>query len=191
MWVAVGLLAAATLVVAAALVNGERWALAAAAVVALLAGAAATRIVTNELAQARRDAARDRAKQAMDYQTLAAERVREHTAFSARMAARMANRDAIILRLRRALRVALRRVDEAEDRVRREARVVAELQATVHDLRTRLDSQLGDPAEPDAETADALASWDGDAPTVVDLMGWDQRASESVGSPAEDTRKHA
>lgn len=159
------LLAAATLVVVGAVVLGSLVAITSAAVLALLAGFASTRIVANELAQSRREAARERAALAHDYTRLAAERIDEHAGFAGAMTERILERDAEIGRLRGTIRLADRRTDQALERLRSEQECTAELQARVEQLGRELE-----------ERDDSLAFWDGgDAPTVVDLLAWEER----------------
>ena len=204
MTIAIGLLAVASVGVGLALAAGAALPLGIAAVATLVLGVAATLVVTDELTQVRRSEAAERARLAMDYQRLAATRQREDAVIVARLAKRVTTRDVIILRLRRALRMALRRMDEAEDRAQRNAKVVTELRARVHQLQLRLDAVADAPETAASAAASGAASaageeiWEDDAPTVVDLVGWDQRASEAAAKSAAETggkhlpsRKHA
>jgi hypothetical protein len=118
------------MVVVAALVSGSHPAVAAAALLSLVCGFAATRIVATELAQSRRDAARDRAAQAHAYQLIYAERIAEHDRFATSMTEQIVERDGQIGRLLATVRHIGRRVDEAEDRAQREAARNAELQGS-------------------------------------------------------------
>ena len=189
MTVAVGLLAVASVGVGAALATGAALPLGLAAVATLALGVAATLVVTDELTQVRRATAAERARLAMDYQQLAATRQREDATIIRSLANRVTTREMIILRLRRALRMALRRMDEAEDRAQRNARLVVNLRARVHQLQLRLDAGTGAALVEAAE--DEI--WD-DAHTVVDLVGWDQQASETAAETIakhRPSRKHA
>ncbi|MEI2711919.1 MAG: hypothetical protein V9G04_01150 [Nocardioides sp.] len=78
--VAIALLALAAVVVAWGVLDNVAWFTAASAVIALVLGAAATRIMHRELLQSRRDAAADRAILAQDYAELAETRGAEHRA---------------------------------------------------------------------------------------------------------------
>jgi len=196
--VAVGLLAAASVGVGIALAAGAALPLGIAAVATLALGVAATLVVTDELTQVRRSTAAERVRLAMDYQQLAATRQREDATIIRRLAERVTTRNMIILRLRRALRMALRRMDEAEDRAQRTAHLVVDLRARVHQLQVRLDAEPVVPAAAASASAEAEELWEDDAPTVVDLVGWDQQASESAAQSAAETagkhlpsRKHA
>src|SRR6478609_7319084 len=79
--VAAVLLAVAALVVIGAIVSGSWLLVTTAAVLGVALGAAATRITHAELAETRREAARDRAEQAQEYRRLADERAAENAAF--------------------------------------------------------------------------------------------------------------
>lgn len=169
---AVGVLGAAALVIAMALAVGDpRWWFAA-ALVGLLAGVVATRIVSNELAQARREAARDRADQAVAFQQLNASRVREHTAHSAAMSARLTDTEATVRRLRRALHDALRDGDESDRRARGERRRVTALVADVVELQARL-------AAASARHQEIAPVGDAAPAAVVDMRGWTRRNLET------------
>ena len=102
------------------------------------------------------------------------------------MTTRLADREQVIVRLRRGLRVALRRADEADEQVRTESRRAGELQAKVEQLELALTAPVA------VDESDEVAVWDASqAPTVIDLVGWDQRAAEAAAESAEDWRRHA
>ena len=181
MSLAVAVLLLATLVVVLA-VGAGRW-VGAAAVVALTCGAAATRIVDNEVAQVRRDAARALAEQAVSYQQLGRRAAAEHIRFAAAMSARLAAREEAIVRVRRALRVAMRRADAADSRATVAAtslsgleHEVARLQLALRD-RASLDEPAGRHREP--------------VPSVFDLVGWEQRSAEAAVQAGRDGRRPA
>lgn len=165
---AVTLLAVGAALVIGALASSSAGLTAVAAVVAVLVGAAATRITHSELMQARRDAARDRAVQAQEYRALTERRTAESAAFAADMRRKISEREEAIDVLERALSNAqknaaeqtlkrgqeARRADTAE-RGRDEAEsgrdaaesraaeaivIVAELEAEIDVLRAELDS---------------------------------------------------
>jgi hypothetical protein len=178
--VAFCLLVLGGLVVVAALVSGSQQAVAAAAVLALVCGFAGTRIVANELAQSRRDAARDRAAQAHAYQRIYAERIAEHDRFATSMTGQIVERDGQIGRLLATVRHLGRRVDEAEDRAQREAARTAELQELLDAAARALEEQ-----------SDAVAFWDGEeVPAVMDLLAWEERVA-AVTADATDARRSA
>lgn len=181
--VAVGLLVVAALVVTGALLLGSLLASSLSALFALLCGVASTRIVLNELAQSRREAARDRAAQARAYQRIVAQQIGARGRFATTMTGRVADRDAEIGRLAGTLGLVKRRAEAAENKVKREARRNVELQE-------RLDEITREQAERD-ERDDNLAFWDGtDAPTVVDMHAWENRASAASADQA-GARRHA
>jgi hypothetical protein len=120
--VAVALLVLATVLVALALPGQSPLWLSLAAVHALASGWAAARIVWNELAQSRREAAADRAAQAAAYRGLFAERASEHAEFTTAMTDRLVRRDRDVAALQAGVAAAKARATEAEARVQREAR---------------------------------------------------------------------
>ena len=166
--VAVALLSVGTLLVAGALASSSAGLTAVAAVVAVLAGAAATRITHSELMQTRRDAAADRAQQAQDYRALTERRTAESEAFAADMSRRILEREDAIVVLERALSTAQKTAaemnlkrgqearradaaergrdaaqrgrDEAESRAAEAIVRVAELEAEIDVVRAELDS---------------------------------------------------
>jgi hypothetical protein len=187
--VAVVLLALATLAVVLALPTQNPGWLSASSVFALLCGFAAARIVYSELVQSRREAATDRAAQAQAYRSMFSERAEEHAEFTSAMTERLANRERSIQELENTIVLAEKRAMEAESRVKREARRANEAQERVAELQQALEIRK-------AEEADELASWDGwegamDAPTVVDLLAWDEKVNAGGVVDAEQQKKHA
>jgi hypothetical protein len=166
--VAVALLAVGAALVIGALASSSAGLTAVAAVVAVLTGAAATRITHSELMQARRDAARDRAVQAQEYRTLTERRTAESAAFAADMRRKINEREEAIDVLERALSNAQKNAaeqtlkrgqearradaaergrdeaergrDDAESRAAEAIVVVAELEAEIDVLRAEVDS---------------------------------------------------
>lgn len=159
--VAVSLLVVSALLVLGAVLSGESLLITVAAGAAVVLGAAATRITHSELADARVDAARDRATQARDYAELTERRTTENRGFAADMRRKIAAREEVITGLESALstaqrqlarqtrQVALeaRRADEAEsnqaasdERASQAIVLVAELEAELHVLRAELTS---------------------------------------------------
>ena len=168
MTVAAGVLGAAALVVSGALAAGDpRWWFAA-ALTGLPAGVVATVIVSNELAGARREAARDRADLAVAFQQLDASWRREHAAHSAAIAASLIDSEATVRRLRRALQDAWRDVDASDRRARSAQHRVTALVADVVELQARLAvaSARHEEAEPAGDAAPAA---------VVDMSDWARR----------------
>ena len=99
MTVAVALLGVATALVLVALPTQSPVWLSVASVVALASGWAAARIVYTELAQSRREAAADRAAQAIAYRSMFSERATEHAEFTTAMTDRIVRRDEEIAEL--------------------------------------------------------------------------------------------
>ncbi|WP_457188505.1 hypothetical protein [Nocardioides sp. P5_E3] len=179
--VAVTLLAVGAALVIGALASSSAGLTAVAAVVAVLAGAAATRITHSELMQARRDAARDRAVQAQEYRTLTERRTAESAAFAADMRRKINEREEAIDVLERALSNAQKNAaeqtlkrgqearradaaergrdeaqsgrDDAEGRAAEAIVIVAELEAEIDVLRAELDSLRAAAARRDHRSA--------------------------------------
>ncbi len=108
--VAVALLAVATAIVIGALASASAGLTAVAAVLAVLAGAAATRITHSELMLARREAAQDRAVQAQEYRALTERRTAESAAFALDMRRKIVEREEALDVLERALSSAQKNV---------------------------------------------------------------------------------
>jgi hypothetical protein len=179
------LLLGSALVVAVSVGSGRM--LGPAAVIALLAGTTATRMVAIELAEARRDAARERTQVALSFHRLAARTAYEQARFSLAMNARLAAGEQRTARVRRALRVAMRRADAADKQATAGAVRIAALEHELAQLQQALDAQV--PAEHE------LTGWDGavvgvpQVPTVVDLVAVDKRSA--AASARVDWRRHA
>lgn len=120
--VAVVLLVTAALLVTGGVVSGSFVLISVAAVAAVALGAAATRITHAELAQSRRDAARDRAEQAQEYAALTERRTTENAQFVHAMNTRIADRESTIERLEDGLSKARKRALEVTRKMNTEAR---------------------------------------------------------------------
>jgi hypothetical protein len=120
--VAVVLLALAALAVTGAVISGTWILMVLAAVLGVVLGAAATRITHAELAETRREAARDRADQAKAYRDLTVARTAEHTAFAESMQERLARQETAVHELEDALSAAQKRAAEATRKLNAEAR---------------------------------------------------------------------
>jgi mannitol-specific phosphotransferase system IIBC component len=110
--VAVSLLVVSACVVFGTMMSGSTFIVYLGAVVAVLLGAAATRITHSELMKTRREAARDRAEQAREYGELDAKRTAEHKAQSETLTERIAQRQATIHELEAELSAAHKRLAE-------------------------------------------------------------------------------
>ena len=171
---ACSVLAVAFLVVAVALVVETLAALTAAAVVALLTGIVAARVLVGELAQTRREWAKDRAEQARSYQGVMAARMREQAVYAASITDEVTGQARTITELHGERRLLECRLAELVARLRTETYRSAELQADLSDLR----------AEAEEIAAEGGTGWDGaDVPTIVDLLNWEQ----AVAAPAVDS----
>lgn len=182
--VATTFLLGAVLVVGVAVASSDL--VAPAAVLAVVGGAAATRIMYAEVVRTRLDAARQRAEHARSFQATMDRHHEDHRAHTVLMARRLGDRDRAIGELGGTLRLLERRVDDAESRVRREARRANEAQVR---LAAVLDEVLGTgDADLEADLADGVLAERRDLPTVVDLLGWDARANAAqADQSAADT----
>lgn len=169
--VAALLLAAATVVTVPALVIQSTLWLTAAAVVALVCGVIATRIVYTDMLQDRREIAVDRARQADAYRILFTERAKENVSFADSMAKKVAGRDRTIGELEGTIRLAEKRADIAETRAKTETLRADEATMQLSNLQRQF--QVSDP-----ELIDDLAAWEGaELDTVIDLMNWEEKVT--------------
>jgi G3E family GTPase len=197
--VAIVLLAVATLTVLTAFVAGGAVWLGAAAVVAWVAGVAASRIIGNELAASRREHARDRAEQAQAYSDLAAQRTTEQTRFAATMRQKVEDHAATIGRLKATLRLAEKRAEFAEQTARRNQVAVAKAHKEIAELKARiaeLEGELRAEREQSRESEESFFDLDslhgrGEAPTVVDLAQWEDKAHDKPNRTVPEQRKQA
>lgn len=120
--VAVALLVLSAVLVVAAVVSGSALLITGAAVAGVLLGAAATKITHSELADARVEAARDRAAQAQAYATLTERRTAENMNFALDMRRKITAREEVIAGLEVALSTAQRQVADQTRKVNAEAR---------------------------------------------------------------------
>jgi hypothetical protein len=188
--VAVALLATASLAVLFALPAQSAGWLSLAAVLAVVLGWAAARIVYTELVQSRRHAAADRAAQAQAYKELFHARAAEHAEFTSAMTDRLVARDREIRSLRGDVRVTEIRAKQAEQRVRRESRRALDALEQVSLLRARVS--LLEVRK--AEAADELASWGGGTTgqdSVADLVAWEEKAVAGRPTVGESHEKQA
>jgi chromosome segregation ATPase len=133
------LLLVAALAVAGAGLSGSWLAATLAAVLAVGLGAAATRITHAELAESRREAARDRAAQAQGYRDITVARTTENAAYVTATSARIAAHEQTIATLERDLGDAQGCLVEAHQKLAAEQRRAEDAERDVAALRTRLD----------------------------------------------------
>ena len=117
-----------------------------AAVLSVVLGGAATRIMQAELTLTRVEAARDRAEQAQSYREIAVARATENARFVADLAERIATRESTIAALEVALAEAHQRAADATRKMSSEAR------------RADLAEQVGSEVAAQLDVADALAA---------------------------------
>ncbi len=120
--VAVAILVLAALAVLGAVLSGSWLLVSLAAALAVVLGAAATRITHSELAATRRDAARDRAEQAQAYREHSAAQAADNAAFVASMQERAVHQAETVSGLEQALTTAQERSAQATRKLNAEAR---------------------------------------------------------------------
>lgn len=188
--VAVILLVVATVAVLAALAIGSVPVLSVAAVLTLLLGWAALRMMWTELLQSRRDNASDRAATAHAYRSLFNERAAEHAEFTTAMTDRMARSEDLHRELQALLVEEQLRAAAAESRLGTTTRGLDEARARVAALEAELARRA---AEDEAAAADALASWEADGgqgehALAADLVAFEEKVSASVAGSRSDAR---
>ncbi len=173
-------MAVALLVVIASMVTGV--APSAAALGALVAGAASSRIIYGEVTQTRRDAAQQSAERAMSFGAAMTTLRHEHLGFTASMGSRLVERERAIGRLEGTLGLSEQRAAEAESRARREA---CRADIAQEQLSALLDEVLSQPP---------LAVEGGESdevPTIVDLLAWEGRVTQAAEAGRGLTRREA
>lgn len=120
--VAVALLVLSAVLVAGAVIAGSSVLITVAAVLGVLLGVAATKITHSELADARVEAARDRAAQATSYAALTERRTAENMTFALDMRRKISAREEVIASLELALSTTQRQVAEQTLKLNAEAR---------------------------------------------------------------------
>lgn len=164
------ILSAACLVVVVAIVIGTVPVLIGAAVLALSAGAGSALLVDDELATTRRAWAKDRAEQARSYQQHMGAQLREQAGYVAALTGQVAARSRTLAELGGELRLLQARVGELTARLSGERARNVELRTLVADLRAEAEQVASDDV-----ASDDVALWDGaEAPTIVDLLSWEQ-----------------
>ena len=184
--VAAALVGLAALVVLGAVVSGTPLLVTIAAVLAVVLGAAATRITHAELAAARREAARDRAAQAQAFRDLTVVRTAENVAFATSMQARLEHTEGVILELENALGAAQQRAGDATRKLNAEARRADAAERAGRDAVIRIEQSR---AEAEARTAAAILR-------VTELEGQLEIVRAELGTVttawhAEEARKRA
>lgn len=188
--IAVSLLVLAGVVLVVALLVASATALLVAAVTSYLAGVAAARVLADDLAQSRREAARARAAQSRADCERAQAVATQHRRAVTTLTRSLADSESAASALRARLALAQEQLGDTSRRLLRESRRtstrIAALQAEIDRLQGELATLAPD---------DMLATWDGvedlspaeaDHAGVVDLMTWEQRTTS-----ASAHRKHA
>ncbi len=165
--VAVLLLLVAAAAVAGTAVTGSWPAVTVAGGLAVLLGAAATKITHTELQTSRVDAARDRAEQAQSFRDVDSRRSAEGVEFAATMQGRIAKRDATVSRLERRLHdtaeelaEARRHLVDVEEQLTYAERANAALVDRVTDADERATHAVVRVAELEAEVDMLTAQWE-------------------------------
>jgi hypothetical protein len=183
---AVALLFTAVLVALVGIIVSTVPVLIVAAVYAVVAGVVAARLLSDELAQMRRDWARDRAQLADRNRTASVTRSREHIAFAEQMGQRVRLRDEQIATLRDAMVTAEIELAQARERVSAERARSAALEADVDSAQSDLESARVDLRR----ASDALAASESAEMQVrAELLAWEEAATEE--SRREHDRKLA
>ncbi|MCW2838811.1 MAG: hypothetical protein JWR55_294 [Aeromicrobium sp.] len=174
---AVALLASSVLVAVIGIVVSTVPVLAAATLYAVVTGIVATRLLSNEIAQLRRDWARDRAELADSNRTTAVARSKEHIAFAEQMGQRVSLRDSQIATLRDALVTAEIELAQARERFSAERARRAALEADAASAQSDLDSARADLLQ----AQDALAaSESAELQVRAELLAWEEAATEET-----------
>ena len=178
---AVALLVLSAVLVVGAVVSGSTLLITAAAVISVVLGAAATKITHSELADARVEAARDRAEQARGYAALTERRTAENMNFALDMRRKILAREEVIASLEVALSGAQRQVADQTLKVNVEARRADLAERTqredadsIHDLERSLVGSEERAAEAILLVAELEAELD---VLKAELLSWQAAAS--------------
>lgn len=174
---AVALLVTSVLVALIGIVVGSVPILIAATLYAVVTGVIAARLLSNEVAQMRRDWAHDRAQLADSNRNAAVARSREHIVFAEQMGQRVSLRDSQIAALRDAMVTAEIEMAQARERVSAERARSAALESDVDSAQSDLES-----ARVDLRHAnEALeASQSAEVQVRAELLAWEEAAAEQT-----------
>lgn len=174
---AVALLATSVIVALVGIVVGSVPALVAATIYAVVTGAVAARLLSNEVAQLRHDWARDRAQLADSNRIAAVARSREHIAFAEQMGQRVSLRDSQIATLRDALVTAEIEMAQAREKVSAERARSAALESDVDSAQSDLESARVDLRR----ASEALAASEtAELQVRAELLAWQEGAAEQA-----------
>jgi hypothetical protein len=173
---ATALLVTAVLIATVALAVATVPLLAGATAYAVISGIIAARLLSNDIAQLRRDWARDRAGIADDHRRISVVRAQEHIAFAEQMSSRIRLKDAQLEVLRDSLVTA--EIDLAKSRERLSAErarteaLTSDLASAASDLESaRIDLLKASDALAASESAEIQAR--------ADVLAWEESASEA------------
>ncbi len=179
--IAVALLATAVLVAAVGIVVSTIPLLVTATVYAVVAGIISARLLSNDLAQLRRDWARDRAVIADSNRKLAVVRSHEHQAFAEQMGSRIRHKDAQLESLRDSLVTAEIDLAKTRERVSAERARSEALAADLTSAQSDIESARSDLLK----ATDALAASEAaEIQARAEVVAWEQSATE------EERRQH-
>lgn len=174
---AIALLATAVLVAVVGVVVQTVPVLIVSTTFAVVAGVVAARLLVNEVAQLRRDWARDRAQLADSNRKEAVARSRDHIAFAEQMSQRVSLRDSQIATLRDGLVTAEIELAQARERVSAERARSAALASEANTAQSDLESARVDLRH----ATDALAaSESAEVQVRAELLAWEQTASDEA-----------
>ncbi len=173
--IACALLVTALLVAAAAIIVSTVPVLVAATVYAVVAGIGSARLIANDLAQMRRDWARDRAEIADHARLQAVARSQAHIAFAEQMSSRVRLRDSQIESLRDSLVTAEIEMAKARERMSAERARIDALTADLSSAQSDIDSARSDLRR----ATDALAASEAaEMQARADVVAWEQSATD-------------
>ena len=173
--IATTLLATAVLVAAISIIVSTIPLLVAATIYAVVAGIASTRLLSNDLAQMRRDWARDRAGIADSNRKLAIARSQEQIAFADQMGSRIKHKDVQLETLRDSLVTAEIDLAKTRERVSAERARSDALAADLNSAQSDVESARSDLLK----ATDALAASEAaEIQARAEVAAWEQSATE-------------
>jgi hypothetical protein len=173
--IAAALLATAVLLGAVGIIVSTIPLLVAATIYAVVVGIVSTRLLSNDLAQMRRDWARDRAGIADSNRKLAIARTQEHTAFADQMGSRIRHKDAQLETLRDSLVTAEIHLAKTRERMSAERARSDALAADLTAAQSDIDSARSDLLK----ATDALAASEAaEIQARAEVVAWEQSATD-------------
>jgi chromosome segregation ATPase len=149
---------------------------------AVVSGIVAARLLSRDLAQMRRDWARDRAKLADEGRRAAITRSREHIAFATQMGSRVRLRDAQLSTLRDSLVTAEIELARSRERLSAERARTEALESDLTSAQSDLESARVDLRR----ASDALAaSESAELQARAELLAWEEASSEELRQQQE------